>query len=239
MKYPAYNHTEVEPAILQFWKEKKVTESLRTKNKDGKKFYFLEGPPYTSGRIHMGTAWNMALKDIFIRYKRMQGFNVWDRMGYDMHGLPTEQKVMKKLNLKNKGEIEEFGVKKFTEECEKFCIEMMQGMNEDFMRIGATLDFTDPYQPVKNTFMDAEWWLIKKAHEKNRLYQGLRTMHWDAATQSSVAKHELEYKSVQDTSIFVKFQDSKNEKIFHYLDNNSMDYSIKFSYYGKSRIRLC
>jgi isoleucyl-tRNA synthetase len=214
MKYPAYNHNEIEPSILQFWKEKKVTENLRSRNKDGKKFYFLEGPPYTSGRIHMGTAWNMALKDILVRYKRMQGFNVWDRMGYDMHGLPTEQKVMKKFNLKNKDEIEEFGVKKFTEECEKFCIEMMQGMNEDFIRIGATLDFTDPYQPVKNTFMDAEWWLIKKAHEKGRLYQGLRTMHWDAATQSSVAKHELEYKSIQDTSIFVKFQDTNNEKRF-------------------------
>ncbi|NQV91369.1 isoleucine--tRNA ligase, partial [Candidatus Woesearchaeota archaeon] len=206
MKYESYNHAEIEPEILKFWEEKKIVEKLRERNKHGEKFYFLKGPPYTSGRIHLGHAWNMALKDMVLRYKRMKGFKVWDRMGYDMHGLPTEVKVMKKFNLKNKEAIEEFGVKKFTEECGKYCVEMMGYMNDDFKRVGATLDFTDPYQPISQSFMEAEWWLIKKAHEKGRLYQGLRTMHWDAATQTSVAKHELEYKSVTDTSIFVKFQ---------------------------------
>lgn len=206
MKYESYNPAEIEPEMLKFWEEHKIVEKLRERNKNGEKFYFLKGPPYTSGRIHLGHAWNMALKDMVLRYKRMKGFKVWDRMGYDMHGLPTEQKVMKKFELKNKEDIEKFGIKKFTEECGKFCVEMMGYMNTDFKRIGATLDFTDPYQPITQSFMESEWWLIKTAYEKGRLYQGLRTMHWDAATQTSVAKHELDYKSVTDTSIFVKFQ---------------------------------
>ena len=204
MKYENYDPQKIEKEILSFWQKNKVVEYLRERNKSGKKFYFLEGPPYTSGHIHIGHAWNMALKDIVLRYKRMQGFKVWDRMGYDMHGLPTEQKIMTKLNLNDKQDIEKYGVKKFTTECNKFCIEMMQKMNEDFKRVGSTLDFTEPYQPIKTKFMEAEWWLIKKAYEKKRLYQGLRTMHWDAATQTAVAKHELEYKQVTDTSIFVK-----------------------------------
>src|SRR3989344_3043542 len=210
MKFPSYKPAQIEPEILEYWKDNKITETLRKKNKSGKKFYFLEGPPYTSGNIHLGHAWNMALKDIVLRYKRMRGLNVWDRMGYDMHGLPTEQKVMAKLNLRNKEAIQKFGLKKFQLECTAFCTEMMKKMNEDFIRLGATLDFSDPYQPITKKFMEAEWWLIKQAHEKGRLYQGLRTMHWDAATQTVVAKHELEYKKITDISIYLKFQHADN-----------------------------
>ena len=215
MKFPQYVHSEVEKEILSFWQSQKIVEKLREKRKEGKKFYFLEGPPYTSGRIHIGHAWNMALKDMILRYKRMQGLNVWDRMGYDMHGLPTERKVMAKFDLQYKEDIQDFGLAKFSEECEKFCLEMMESMDEDFQRLGSTLDFSDSYQPVKTSFMDGVWWLIKKAHEKGRLYEGLRTMPWDAATQTAVAKHELEYKRVQDTSIYVKFQSADDpEKYF-------------------------
>ncbi len=217
MKFPDYDAQRLEPQILEFWKKNKVLDSVRKRNKKGKKFYFLQGPPYTSGHIHLGHAWNMALKDIVLRYRRAQGFNVWDRMGYDMHGLPTEQKTMAKLSLHNKEEIEKFGIKKFTQECEKFCLEMMYKMDEDFQRLGATLDFSDPYQPIKKEFMEAEWWLIKQAHLKKRLYQGLRTMHWDAATQTAVAKHELEYKKITDTSIYLKFQSKEDPKKYYLI----------------------
>ncbi len=210
MRFAEYHPQELEKEILAFWQKNKIVEKLRRRNQKGPRFYFLEGPPYTSGHIHLGHAWNMALKDFVLRYKRMQGFNVWDRMGYDMHGLPTEQKTMAKLGLKNKEEIEKFGVGKFTKECKKFCVEMMRKMNDDFKRIGATLDFSHPYQPITKEFMEAEWWLIKKAHEKKRLYQGLRTMAWDAATQTAVAKHELEYQQVKETSIYVKLRSAEN-----------------------------
>src|SRR3989338_10196719 len=112
MQFPDYNAQQIEPQILEFWKKNKVLDTLRKRNQKGKKFYFLQGPPYTSGHIHLGHAWNMSLKDMTLRYKRSKGFKVWDRMGYDMHGLPTEQKVMVKLELKNKEGIEHFGVKK-------------------------------------------------------------------------------------------------------------------------------
>jgi len=217
MKFPDYNPQNLEPQILEFWKKNKIVDSVRRRNKKGKKFYFLQGPPYTSGHIHLGHAWNMALKDMVLRYKRSQGFNVWDRMGYDMHGLPTEQKTMAKLELRNKEDIEKFGIKRFTQECKKFCIEMMHKMDEDFQRLGATLDFSDPYQPIKKEFMEAEWWLIKQADGKKRLYQGLRTMHWDAATQTAVAKHELEYKTITDTSIYLKFQSKEDPQKFYLI----------------------
>ena len=214
MRFPSYDPQKIEPDILSFWQKNKITEKLRKRNKNGKRFYFLQGPPYTSGHIHLGHAWNMALKDMVLRYKRSRGLNVWDRMGYDMHGLPTEQKVMAKLNLKYKEDIQQFGIKRFMQECQQFCTEMMQKMNEDFLRLGATLDFSNPYQPITQQFMEAEWWLIKRAEEQKRLYQGLRTMHWDVATQSAVAKHELEYREIKDTAIYLRFPHATKKNTF-------------------------
>ena len=70
MLYPAYNFKELEPQILEYWKHKKIVPKLRKKNQTGTPFYFLDGPPYTSGKFHLGHAWNYALKDLAIRYKR-------------------------------------------------------------------------------------------------------------------------------------------------------------------------
>jgi isoleucyl-tRNA synthetase len=206
MKYPTYTPKEIEPALVNFWKHNQILEKLRTRNKKGKKFYFLQGPPYTSGRIHLGQAWNSGMKDMVLRYKRMNGFNVWDRAGYDMHGLPTEHKVMAKHNLQTKQDIESFGIEKFSNECYAFSSEMAQKMNEDLTRLGISLDFTDPYMPIKNEFIESEWLLIKKAHKKDRLYQGERALNWCASCATACAKHELEYQDIPDTSIYVKLQ---------------------------------
>lgn len=205
MKFLNYNHTDLEPHILEYWQAEKIVEKVRKRNKDGKKFYFLDGPPYTSGKFHLGHAWNYALKDIFLRYKRMQGFNVWDRNGFDVHGLPTEHKVMDKYNLKTKEDIQQFGLDKFTEECEKFCLEMAEIMSNDLQRMGITVRITDPYMALSTEFMEGEWALIKKAYEQKRLYHGEKVLTWCQHCETAIAKHECEYKNVADKSIFVKF----------------------------------
>ena len=213
MKYPVYNPLELEPEIQEFWKKNKINEKTREKNKSGKKFYYLDGPPYTSGRIHLGTAWNKAMKDISIRYRKMQGFNVWDRAGFDMHGLPTAMKVMAKHDLKTKEDIFKFGMDKFIRGCMKYSQEMMRIMIQDFLRLGVTLDFTDPYQPITKKFMEGEWWFIKKAHEQKRLYHGEKVMTWCQHCETAIAKHECEYENVNENSIFVKLpiKDKKDE----------------------------
>ena len=200
-----YDAVNQEPLILEFWKKNNIYEKAREKNKGNKKFYFLDGPPYTSGKVHLGTAWNKALKDCVLRYKRMNGFDVWDRAGYDMHGLPTEQAVEKHLGLKHKDEIPSYGVANFVNACREFAISNMISMNNDFKRIGVWMDFENAYQSIQNSYMEGEWWLIKKAHENKRLYEGEKTMHWCASCSTSLAKHELIYENITDSSIFVKF----------------------------------
>ena len=200
-----YVSQDVEKEILQFWKDEGIYPKVTSQTASGKPFYFLDGPPYTSGKVHLGTAWNKALKDSLLRYKRMQGFNVHDRAGYDMHGLPTEHATMKELKLKSKQDILDFGVKKFTDACKKLCIANMKEMNKDFIREGVWMNFEDPYQSVKDEYIEAVWWLVKTAHDKKRLYEGLRTAHWCPDCGTALAKHELEYREVSSKSIFMKF----------------------------------
>ena len=211
---PNYDALKIEPEILEFWKSHNIYEKAKKKNSGKKKYYFLDGPPYTSGKVHLGTAWNKSLKDCILRYKRMQGFDVWDRAGYDMHGMPTEQAVEKKLGLKHKDEIPVFGIANFVRECREFAIANLISMNDDFKRIGAWMDFDNAYKSVDNGYMEGEWWLIKKAHENGRLYEGEKTMHWCPTCATALAKHELEYENIADDSIFVKFPIKNKTKEF-------------------------
>ena len=84
---PNYDAVNQEPEIMAFWKNHSIYEKAKKKNAGKQKFYFLDST-YTSGKVHLGTAWNKSLKDCVLRYKRMKGFDAWDRAGYDMHGLP-------------------------------------------------------------------------------------------------------------------------------------------------------
>jgi len=206
-----YNYQDVEEKTLRFWADRDIY--AKAKKKKGKKFYFLDGPPYTSGKVHLGTAWNKSLKDAFLRYKRMQGFQVWDRAGYDMHGLPIEHATEKELKVHGKAAIEKFGVAKFIKACEKISLRNLKEMNKDFIRLGVWMDFENPYMTMNRSYIESEWWLIKKVHEKKRLYEGKRTMHWCSHCTTAIAKHELEYGNIRDTSIFVKLKvkGKKNE----------------------------
>jgi len=197
---------EIEEEMLRFWEKNKIYEKSKKKNLKGKKFYFLQGPPYTSGKLHIGHAWNNNMKDIALRFFRMNGFNVWDRAGYDMHGLPTANKVQKELGLEDKDEILKYGLDKFNTKCKEFSTNSAKMMTEDLKRFGIWMDFSDPYLPVSNEFMSAEWLLFKRAHEQKRLYKGKKIMHWCRVCETSLAKHELEYNTKTDNSIFIKFK---------------------------------
>ena len=208
-----YDFKKVEKEILSFWAKNKIYEKAKKKNKGKEQFYFLEGPPYTSGKVHLGHAWNKALKDLVLRYKRMNGFDVFDRSGYDMQGLPTEHATMKKNGLKTKEDIVKLGVKKFITQCRKTCQDNLKEMNKEFIREGIWMDFENAYQTISPEWTESVWHLVKTAHEKGRLYEGERALHWCPNCESALAKHELDYKDLTDTSIYMKFQlkGKKNE----------------------------
>lgn len=202
-----YDFKVLEPAVLDFWKAKQTYQKLVQRNRDGKKFYYLDGPPYTTGKIHIGHAWGKALRDMLLRYKRMNGFNVWDRPGFDMHGLPIEVSVEKELGIRDKHEIvNKFGLQKFIEACEKYALDNLWPMIEDFRRLGVWLNWDDPYMTIKSEYIEGAWWALAEAEKKGLLNIGKKAMTWCPRCATALAKHELEYANRKDESIFVKLK---------------------------------
>ncbi len=211
-----YEPLKVEKEVDTQWKENDIYKKYLAK--DGKKWYFLDGPPFTSGEVHIGTALNKVIKDTVLRYKTMRGYAPRRQPGWDMHGLPIEVKVESELNIKNKKDIEnKIGVKIFIEKCKEFAIRNKDRMEEQFMNLGVWLDWDNPYMTIKKNYMEAEWWSFKRAWKKELLEKDRRVIQWCPRCETALAEHEVrgEYQMVKDPSVFVKFrlENTENEYI--------------------------
>ncbi|MFX1387911.1 MAG: isoleucine--tRNA ligase [Promethearchaeota archaeon] len=201
------NLTELEEKILEFWKEKDIYSLIRKKEEGKEIWRFIDGPPYTTGSIHLGTAWNKVLKDYLIKYKRMRGFKVTDTPGYDTHGLPIEVQMEKELGIKNKQEIQKFGIDKFIKSCKEFALKNLAIMNDQFKRLGCYFwDWENPYITFRNSYIEGIWWTLKRAWENNLLYKFYRPLNCCPRCATALAKHEHEYRNIKDTSLFLKIK---------------------------------
>jgi len=201
-----YNRTE-EEKIREYWVQNKIVAKVRNKQKEGKeKFYFMDGPPYATGHIHMGTGLNKIMKDCAVRSQRMQGKKIFDRPGFDTHGLPIENKVEKKLGFLKKSDIEAYGVEGFVKECRAFATEFVSAMGKEFDNLADWMDYSDPYLTLNNEYIEAIWFAFKKAEDKKLLYLGKYPVHVCPHCATAVAYNEIEYTKLGDTSIFVKLK---------------------------------
>ncbi len=201
---------ELEDNIIRYWDSNDVYEKVKAKSRQStRKIYFLDGPPYASAStIHIGTAWNKVLKDALLRYYRMSGYNVWDKPGYDTHGLPIEILVEKQLGVKNKKDIEErVGIANFINACLRLVDQNIKGMTENFKQLGVFMDWENPYVTYDDRYIESGWYLIKKAHEQGLLYRSGRVLHWCPRCETTLADYEVsEYVDLEDPSIYVKFR---------------------------------
>ena len=200
-----YEPHAVEDRVFGYWDEVDAYEKAKQHRADGEDFFFVDGPPYTSGAAHMGTTWNKTLKDAYIRYKRMCGYDVTDRPGYDMHGLPIETKVEEQLGFENKKDIEEFGEENFIEACKEYADDQLEGLQSDFQSFGVWMDWENPYRTVSPEYMEAAWWGFSQAHEKGLVEQGQRSISQCPRCETAIANNEVEYEDVEDPSVYVKF----------------------------------
>ena len=200
-----YEPGAVEDRVFEYWDEVDAYKKAKRHRSDGEDFFFVDGPPYTSGAAHMGTTWNKTLKDAYIRYKRMCGYDVTDRPGYDMHGLPIETKVEENLGFENKKDIEAFGEENFIDECKSFAEAQLEGLQSDFESFGVWMDWEDPYKTVDPEYMESAWWGFSKAHERGLIEQGKRSISQCPRCETAIANNEVEYEHVEDPSIYVTF----------------------------------
>jgi isoleucyl-tRNA synthetase len=138
-------------AIAELWKREKILDKLKKRGKEV--FYLCDGPPYVTGELHLGHIWNKSLKDCVIKYKLMNGYNVYSRAGYDTHGLPIEVQVEKKLKIKDKKEIER-DIENFIKNCMEYVDSYMAAQTNDFERFGIWQDFEDPYITYKDEYIE-------------------------------------------------------------------------------------
>ena len=197
----------LENKIQRFWQEQNIYDKTSKLRENKPRYSFLDGPPYCSGRIHLGTAWNKTIKDAFLRYKSMSGYSLRRQAGWDTHGLPIEHKVEQLLEIKSKQEIEEkYGIDNFVEKCKEFAIKNKEDMTEQFKSMGIWMDWEDPYVTYDNSYMESCWWTLKKADERDLLVQDKRVITWCPQCETALANAEIEYDEIQDPSIYVKFE---------------------------------
>jgi isoleucyl-tRNA synthetase len=200
-----FNAKEIEREVQEHWRTHGTYQAVKQHRSTGKAFFFVDGPPYTTGHIHLGTAWNKIIKDSVLRYYRMNGRNVIDRAGYDMHGLPIEVKVEQALGFASKKDIETFGIGAFIEKCREFAVENKKLMDDQFAALGVWLDFPGAYQTVKPEYIEAAWWTLARAQERGMLERGHRVVNWCPRCETAIADAEVEYGDETDPSVFVKF----------------------------------
>ncbi|AGI47515.1 isoleucyl-tRNA synthetase [Thermoplasmatales archaeon BRNA1] len=196
----------MEKEIQEFWKSEHAYEKTKELREKGEKFYFVDGPPYTTGAIHLGTALNKTVKDILIRYWRMNGYNVRDQPGFDMHGLPIEVKVEKSIGVHSKKQIEEeIGIDKFVRTCQEFALGLHASMTEQFKQLGAWLDWDRPYQTLRLDYMESAWWTCQQAFKKGLLKDSSRVVTWCPRCETALAEAEIDYSDETDPSVMVRF----------------------------------
>ncbi len=208
-----YDYAKVENKVTSFWKKDGTYEKLKKARSKGKRFFFLDGPPYATGSIHMGTAWNKIIKDVYLRFHRMLGENVWDQPGYDTHGTPIETKVEKNLGFSSKKDIENYGVGKFVKKCREFATKYIDVMNDQFSNLGVWMDWKRPYLTLDNQYIEGAWYTFKKSFEGGYLYKGKYPVTTCPRCETVVAYNEVEYTKQTDNSIYVKLRlkDDKNK----------------------------
>src|SRR3990172_7023508 len=180
-----YNHKDIETRLREFWESKKIPNKIvnfevNVRKSGSKKFYLLDGPPYVNQVPHVGNSKTTTMKDIWSKFKQMQGFASWWQPGFDTHGVAIENMVERNLGLKSKKDILNFGVEKFMDEARK----LAQG-NEKFWldlykRMGAWRGYYEPYITFKNYYIESGWWTVKALWEKGMLVRGEKPIHWCA-----------------------------------------------------------
>ena len=209
------NFPEMEKAILKYWEENKIFEQSVERPAPSGDFVFYEGPPTANGRPGVHHIEARAFKDLFPRYRTMQGFRVKRRAGWDTHGLPVELEVEKLLGFSGKRDIEKYGVVKFNKKCAASVWKYKAEWEELTKRIGYWLDLRNPYITCSNEYISAVWGILQKIWQKGLLYQGHKVLPYCPRCGTALSSHEVAqgYRRVEEESVYVKFKVKSNSSL--------------------------
>ena len=203
---PNFNFIGMEHDVMKFWEDEKCFQELLEKNKNGKKFRFLDGPITANNPMGIHHAWGRTLKDIYIRYKGMNGYTSHYRNGFDGQGLWIEVEVEKELGFNDKKDIEKYGLDKFTKKCLARVEHFSKVITEQSKRLGQWMDWDNSYYTNTEENITAIWYFLKKCHEKGMIEQSFRPMPWCPRCGTSLSEHEMagSYKQLVHKAVYFK-----------------------------------
>jgi len=197
---------EREEGVLSFWREHRTFERSLAATADGPRYVFYEGPPTANGMPHFGHLMPRVYKDLFPRYKTMQGFYVARKGGWDTHGLPVELEVEKEIGVDSKPEIEAYGVERFVEKCKESVWRYKGEWERMIERMGFWIDLENAYVTYTDGYIETVWWELKTMFDRGLLYQGHKTLPYCPRCGTGLSSHEVAqgYKMVDDPSVTIR-----------------------------------
>jgi len=201
---------EIEEKVLEFWKKNKIFEKSVESRAEDNLYIFYDGPPFISGLPHPGHLLSSVAKDLIPRYWTMKGKRVERVWGWDAHGLTVENSVQKKLGIKNRKDIESYGLEKFIQECYKYTSETSEEWVWYIDRIARWVDMKNAYKTTDRDYMESVIWAFKQLYDKGYIYEGVYTSLFCTTCGTPVSNFEIAmdntYKDVEDPSITIKFK---------------------------------
>jgi isoleucyl-tRNA synthetase len=209
-EYKQFNPNEIEKEISAFWKSNDIFKKSISERADKPNFVFYEGPPSANGMPGIHHVMARAIKDIFCRFKTIQGYKVERKAGWDTHGLPIELQVEKTLGISKKDIGTKISVEDYNKECRKEVMKFKDKWDELTEKIGYWVDLENPYITYENDYIESIWWLLSELYKKDFLYKGLKIQPYSPAAGTGLSSHELNqpgcYKDVKDTTVIAQFK---------------------------------
>jgi len=208
----SFSYSNMEAEVQQFWAENRIFRKSLEKDAPQGIYSFYEGPPTVNGKPGVHHVFSRTIKDVVCRYKSMQGYRVPRKAGWDTHGLPVEISVEKKLGLKNKAQVEEYGEGEFNKEARELVYHHIEDNREGWGKLteqmGYWVDMDSPYITCDNNYIESVWWALKTIFDKGLIYKDYKIVPQDPKSETVLSSHELAlgYKEVQDPSVYVKFR---------------------------------
>ncbi len=192
-----------EPKILDFWKEMDLYNAILKKNEAGKHFILHDGPPYANGQIHIGHALDKTIKDIILKSRALMGFYTPYVPGWDCHGLPIEQALMKELKIDKKHVTD---VPAFRQKARAFAAKFIDLQRQGFKRLGVQGEWDNPYLTMNKRYEGITIGVFLDLIEKGYVYKGQKTITWCSHCETALADAETEYKDIESSSIYLRFK---------------------------------
>lgn len=215
-EYKELNYAKLAEEVLQFWNTNQVFEQSVSAREGSPTFTFFEGPPSANGTPGIHHVMGRTVKDIFCRFKTLQGFQVKRKGGWDTHGLPVELQVEKQLGITKDDISKKISIREYNEKCRETVMSYKDEWDDLTRKMGYWVDLQNPYITYEKEYIESLWWALKQLYDKDLLYKGYTIQPYSPGAGTGLSSHELNlpgcYREVKDTSIVAQFKVFRNEK---------------------------